>query len=165
MKQLAVAVTLVLSVSPAFANDGSQDDEVAPETVVITEKGHPFWAGVAISTGVLSLGLVTAASYYYVSWRGDVDSIRVSRPGQPGHIGPEDCGKPGIEDMNGVFTSLCTKRSRSLNLLIAGAALVPIVVASGYFGYVYVSKREVRRVAVVPTITPQAAGLTLDVRW
>ncbi|MFN0252236.1 MAG: hypothetical protein ACKV2T_35495 [Kofleriaceae bacterium] len=112
----------------------------------------------------MTLGLFGAGMYYQVSWEGQVDSIRATKL-EPGPITGDDCGRPDIFDMNGVFSSVCRDRDRARSLLLAGLIGVPVVAVSAYFGFVRVTKREVRSVAIVPTVTTETAGLTLDVRW
>lgn len=160
MKTAAALLVLAVGASTAHASS----DEPEANTVVITEKGSPFWAGVSITTGVVSLGLISAAVYYHVDWQSDVDNIQ-ARKATPGPITQDDCGQTGIEDQNGVFTRLCDKRDLSKTLLLAGALTIPVVAISAYFGFVHVTKRDVRRISVVPTVTTETAGLTLDVRW
>lgn len=159
MKTVATLVVIALGAATARASDD-------PETtkVVITEKGSPFWAGVAVSSGVVTLGLLSGGIYYQSDWRDDIASVRVSKP-EAGPVTQDDCGRAGIEDMNGVFTRLCEKRDRAKTLLLAGMLAVPLVAFTTYLGFVRESRREVRTIALVPTVTPHTAGLTLDVRW
>lgn len=165
MKAIAAVMVVALGASAASAEDrGVTRDAPERKTITIVERGSPFWAGVAVTTGLVSVGLLGAGIYYHASWRGDIDGIRATKPGG-GPITADDCGDPTVYDMNGVFTFLCQDRDRSRTLLLVGLASVPIAVASTYLGFVRVTKREVRTVALVPTLTPQTAGLALDVRW
>lgn len=158
MKTAAAFVVIALGAT-AHAGD---DPETAK--VVITEKGSPFWAGVAVSSGVVTLGVLSAGIYYQSDWREDIASVRVSKP-ESGPVTQDDCGRAGIEDTNGVFTRMCEKRDRAKTLLLAGMLAVPLVAFTTYLGFVRESRREVRTIALVPTVTPQTAGLTIDVRW
>jgi hypothetical protein len=159
MKSAAALMVLALA-STARADS----DEPESKTIVITEKGSPFWAGVAVTTGVVSLGLLATGTYYNASWRGDVDSVRVQKP-DDGPVTEADCGRTDIVDMGGTFGELCKRRDRARTLLVAGLLTVPVVAISAYFGFFRVSKRELRTIALVPTVTTETAGLTLDVRW
>lgn len=165
MKRWSVLAMLALSTSTVFANDRSDvPEEPETKTVVVTEKGDPFWAGVGVSTAVLGAGLLSAGMYYNVMWRSDIDNIRVSKSTQ-GNVTEQDCGAAGIEDKNGVFTSLCARRDRAKTLMLVGLALVPVAITTTYLGFFRVTTREVKSVALVPTITTHTAGLSLDVRW
>jgi hypothetical protein len=165
MRTLAALMVLALGTSSAFANDrGEIPDEPETKTVVITEKGSPFFRGVFASSLIASTALMSAAIYYNLSWRADIDNVRVAKP-EDGSITQDDCGRSDIEDKNGIFTSMCAKRDRSRILGIAGLAMAPVVAATFYFGFVRISKREVKTIAIIPTVTPQVAGATLDIRW
>ena len=155
------AALLVLALASTAHADSDQPES---NTVVITEKGSPFWAGVAVTTGVVSLGLLSTGMYYNASWRGDINSVQVQKP-DDSPVTESDCGRSDIDDKNGVFADLCNKRDRSRTLLMAGLLTVPVVAISAYFGFFRVTKREVLTIALVPTVTTQTAGLTLDVRW
>jgi hypothetical protein len=162
MKTTSVLLILALGATTAAA-DGRADEPEA-ETIVVTEKGSPFWAGVAVTSGVMTLGLLSAGVYYQGSWSSAVDSVQAEKP-EPGPITQDDCGRRDISDKNGVFADLCRDRDRARSLLLAGLIAVPVVIVSTYFGFVRETKREVRTVAIIPTVTTETAGLTLDVRW
>jgi hypothetical protein len=162
MKLVAAVMVMALGSTTALAND--REDEPETNTVVITEKGSPFWAGVAVSSAVVNLGLISAGFYYHAKMDNDLPGIRVSKP-EAGAITPDDCGRTDIDDKNGVFASVCTSRKRAIGFKLAGLLTLPLVAVTTYLGFFRVTKREVRTVALVPTVTTETAGLTLDVRW
>jgi hypothetical protein len=163
MKTTVALVVIALGATTVHA-DRRASDKPETETIVVTEKGSPFWAGVAVTSGVVTLGLFGAGMYYQASWKGQVDSIQAEKP-EPGAITGDDCGRADIDDKNGVFASVCRDRDRAKSLLLAGLIAVPVVVVSTYVGFIRETKREVRTVAIIPTVTTETAGLTLDVRW
>lgn len=52
-------------------------------------------------------------------------------------------------------------------MTLAALVMVPVVLTTGYMAIVRGQKRrpEARGVAIVPTISPELAGATLDIRW
>jgi hypothetical protein len=165
MKTLAAFLAVALASSSALANDGTDiPDEPEPQTVVVTERGSPLWRAAFVTSSVAFIGLAGAHFYYWSSWHGDVDNIRASKSGS-GVITQDDCAHPErVDDKNGVFTSLCRKRDRSLLFGTAAMLTVPLAVVTGYFAFFHVTRRE-KTIAIVPTVTPQVAGATLDIRW
>ncbi len=159
MKALAVFLVLVLGSSTVHAND--REDA---EATVETQRGSTIWKAAFASSTVIFLGLTTASIYTTAAWRSDLSDVRAEKA-SPGPITEDDCGDPSVVDKNGVFADVCRNHGRSRRFMLAAVMSIPFVAVTGYFAFVHVTKREKRTIALVPTVTTQSAGATLDIRW
>lgn len=126
--------------------------------------GIGFWKPAFVATAAISAGFTLYSLYLYISWKGDVDSIRASRPNEPGLITAADCDHIGdtVEDKNGILTNLCSTRSRQITTGIIGGVFVPLVAVTGYMAFFRDrGSKERTGIAITPVVTPTSAGASV----
>lgn len=130
-----------------------------------------FFGALATSVGTLALGV-------YGRRRMQDEADRVSIDGFRGWIlQGDDCGRSDLGvDVGGHFAKACSWHRRSQVALVAAGGLSVLTVVAGYLAFVrdrrelppptrIVGRKPHRKLAVLPTLTPEAAGASLQLDW
>lgn len=154
MKSL-ITIAMLLGATTASA-------ETKSDTITVT--GSSEAKALFVASTATFVGFTAAMFYTSMKFHADVPNIQANKP-EPGPITEDDCGRLDVSDKNGVFTSVCHDRDRSVLFRNIALLALPVVAVSGYFAFFHKRTIEKRSIAIVPTVTTQTAGAMLDVRF
>jgi hypothetical protein len=155
-----------------------QFDLVEASAIVGGPQRSKVWKPAFIATGSLTAIFGLYWLYTASSWKGEIESIRASKPGldsmgKPIEIDEGDCDggkvRDGVDDKNGILEHLCLTRSRSIKSGIAAGIMLPFAIITGYMAFFHTPRGSAEssspRMALTPVLTPSSAGASFEMRF
>lgn len=133
-----------------------------------------IWKPVFAASLVAGIGSMAFSAYGYHRMRSEAGKVDAYAYGLYSTVSSDDCGRADLEIDH--FASACAWRRRSIVTSVMAGGFGALALVAGYMAFVRdrtetppvtrtAARRRDRPIAVLPTVSPDGAGATVQLDW